>query len=100
MTGLVKLKRFGAVAAGAALLASSIAAQAAEPTRNKVRMRILDKCVIAQSGRLPLQGAGPECRCYAAKITKAMTDEEVADYRRSVPRRLSDASEKMLAACQ
>ena len=98
MRGLVKAARFGAYAAGAVLLALPLAAQAAG--RNEVRMQILDRCVLSQSGRAPLDGAGPECKCYAAKIIKAMTDEEVAGYRRSVPRRLSEEANAIMAACQ
>jgi hypothetical protein len=103
MTGAVKAVRFGAFVVGVALLASSALAQkapAAGPDRNQVRLRILDACVMSQSGKLAEEGAGPKCNCYAAKITKAMTDEEVATYRKGVPQRLADESTKLLITCK
>jgi hypothetical protein len=55
---------------------------------------------MTQSGKSESEGAGPKCGCYATKITKAMTDEEIAKWRRGVPKRLADESNKIFAECK
>jgi hypothetical protein len=97
--------RFSGLVLGAALLASpalaqKTAAQTSGPTRDQVRVRILDLCVMSQSGKTAEEGAGPKCGCYAAKITKAMTDEEVATYKKGMPKRLVPDSDAAFASCK
>jgi len=97
------MMRFGGLVLSAALLASPALAQktaASGPSRDQVRMRVLDLCVMSQSGKTAEEGAGPKCGCYAAKITKAMTDEEVATYKKGVPKRLTAESTTVLATCK
>jgi hypothetical protein len=87
------------IAGGAvlALMAGHGAAQAM--SRDQVRLRVLDKCVMSQSGKAEDEGAGPKCGCYAPKIVKLMTDEEVAKFRKAVPARLKPESDKLLQKC-
>lgn len=91
------MKALAGLALGAAVLAG--AAQAA-PTRDQVRVRLLDQCVMSQSGKAADQGAGPKCNCYAAKLSKAMTDEEVAKFKKGIPKRLAPDSQAALATCK
>jgi hypothetical protein len=101
--GQAIMMRFGGLVLAAALLASPALAQkapASGPTRDQVRMRILDQCVMSQSGKAANEGAGPKCGCYAAKITKAMTDEEVATYKKALPKRLSAEAVPTFASCK
>ncbi len=103
--GQAIMMRFGGLVLAAALLASPALAQKAEapasgPTRDQVRMRILDVCVMSQSGKTAEEGAGPKCGCYAAKISKAMTDEEVAVYKKGLPKRLVPESDATFASCK
>lgn len=96
------MTRFGLVL-GAMLVAMPAMAQKASeaaPSRDQIRLAILDQCVLTQSGKLAEEGAGPKCGCYARSISKAMTDEEVADYRKSLPKRLADQSQKIFAGCK
>ena len=88
----------GLVVAGI-MVAGQAAAQSA-PSRDDVRIRILDMCVMTQSGKAPEEGAGPRCGCYAAKIVKAMTDEEIAGFKKAVPARLKPESDKLLQTCK
>ena len=81
------------------LMAGSAMAQTAQ-SRNQVRLKILDTCVMTQSGKSEAEGAGPKCGCYATKITNAMTDEEIAKWRKGVPKRLSEESNKIFAGCR
>jgi hypothetical protein len=74
-------------------------AMAQAQTRDHVRLKILDKCVMSQSGKAEDEGAGPKCGCYAPKIVKLMTDEEVAKFRKAVPARLKPESDKLLQKC-
>lgn len=91
----------GATFGAAVLFGVMIAGQAmAAPDRNSVRLRILDTCVMTQSGKTEAEGAGPKCGCYATKITKAMTDEEIAAWKKGVPRRLTEESNKIFATCK
>ncbi len=87
-----------ATAAALALLSGSALAQG--PSRDQVRVRILDACVIGQSGKAEGEGAGPKCNCYAPKIVKLMTDEEVAKFRKKIPSRLKADADKILATCK
>ncbi len=96
------MMRFGLVL-GAMLVAMPAMAQkapAAGPTRDKIRLAILDQCVLTQSGKLAAEGAGPKCGCYARAMSKALTDEEVAGYRKSLPKRLADQSQTIFAGCK
>ena len=70
------------------------------PSRDQVRVRLLDQCVMTQSGKTDSEGAGPKCNCYAAKISKAMTDEEVAKFKKGVPKRLAADAQTALATCK
>jgi hypothetical protein len=88
------------VLAGLALGTAILAAPASAATRDQVRVKLLDQCVMSQSGKAADQGAGPKCNCYAAKMSKAMTDEEVAKFRKGVPKRLAPDSEAALATCK
>ena len=81
-----------------ALLTGHAAAQGM--SRDQVRLRILDTCVMSQSGKTEEQGAGPKCNCYAPKVVKLMTDEEVAKFKKTVPARLKPESDKLLATCK
>jgi len=95
--------RYAGLVLGGMLLAVPVTAQhasAAGPGREQVRLRILDQCVLTQSGKLPEQGAGPKCNCYAGRIVKAMTDEEVARFRKTLPRRLAGEASQILATCK
>jgi hypothetical protein len=103
--GQAIMMRFGGLVLAAALLASPALAQKAEapasgPTRDQVRMQILDVCVMSQSGKTAEEGAGPKCGCYAAKISKVMTDEEVAVYKKGLPKRLVAESDATFAGCK
>jgi hypothetical protein len=88
------------VLAGLVLGAAVLTAPAAAATRDQVRVKLLDQCVMSQSGKAADQGAGPKCNCYAAKMSKAMTDEEVAKFRKGVPKRLAPDSQTALATCK
>jgi hypothetical protein len=92
------MKALAGLALGTALLVTPSVSQAA--TRDQVRVRLLDQCVLSQSGKADSQGAGPKCTCYAAKISKAMTDEEVAKFKKGVPKRLAPDSQAALATCK
>jgi hypothetical protein len=103
--GQAIMMRFGGLVLTAVLLASPALAQKAKapasgPTRDQVRMRVLDQCVMSQSGKTADEGAGPKCGCYATKITKAMTDEEVATYKKALPKRLSAEAQPTFASCK
>jgi hypothetical protein len=93
------IKTFAGLAFGLVVLGGTSFAQAG-PSRDQVRVRILDQCVMSQSGKGAGEGAGPECNCYAAKISKAMTDEEVAKFKKRVPKRLAAGAQTVLAACK
>jgi hypothetical protein len=88
------------IAAATALTLVSGAALAAPMSRDQVRIRVLDQCVLGQSGKAEGQGAGPKCNCYAPKVVKLMTDEEVAKFRKKIPSRLKTDAEKILATCK
>jgi hypothetical protein len=93
------MKAFGGLALGLVVLGGTAFAQTG-PSRDQVRVRLLDQCVMSQSGKTAEEGAGPKCNCYAAKISKAMTDEEVAKYKKGVPKRLAGESAATLATCK
>lgn len=88
--------------AGAALVfvVLSGTAFAQGPSRDQVRVRLLDQCVLTQSGKTDAEGAGPKCNCYAAKISKAMTEEEIAKFKKGVPKRLAAEAQTVLATCK
>jgi hypothetical protein len=103
------MMRFGGLVLCAALVATPASAQflfkkapaaGSGTTRDQVRLRLLDQCVMSQSGKTAEEGAGPKCGCYAVKISKAMTDEEVATYKKGVPNRLTAESTATLAGCK
>jgi hypothetical protein len=108
--GQAIMMRFGGLVLAAALLATPASAQfwakkapassGSIPTRDQVRVRLLDQCVLSQSGKTADEGAGPKCGCYAAKISKAMTDEEVAVYKKDLPKRLVPDADKTFASCK
>jgi hypothetical protein len=108
--GQAMMMRFGGLVLAAALVATPASAQfwvkkapassGSVPTRDQVRMRILDQCVMSQSGKSADQGAGPKCGCYATKMSKAMTDQEVAAYRKALPKRLSAEAQPAFASCK
>ena len=98
----MRVTTFAAVLLGATLAAAPAFAQkatAAGPSRDQVRIQILDQCVISQSGKTAEEGAGPKCGCYAGRIVKAMNEEEIAAYKRGVPKRLTEEANKILATC-
>lgn len=84
----------------AVFLSVLVVGPAMAQSRDNVRLKILDTCVMTQSGKSESEGAGPKCGCYATKITKAMTDEEIAKWKRGVPKRLTDESNKIFAGCK
>lgn len=91
------MKTFAGVALSLVVLGGTAFAA---PTRDQVRVRLLDQCVLSQSGKTESEGAGPKCNCYAAKISKAMTDEEVAKFKKGVPKRLAPDAQTALATCK
>lgn len=93
------MKTFAALAVGLTVLGGTAFAQTG-PSRDQVRVRLLDQCVMTQSGKTDAEGAGPKCNCYAAKISKAMTDEEVAKFKKGVPKRLAADAQTALATCK
>jgi hypothetical protein len=86
--------------AGLALGMTVFAGTAQATTRDQVRVRLLDQCVLSQSGKTDSEGAGPKCNCYAAKISKAMTDEEIAKFKKGIPKRLAPDAQAALATCK
>jgi hypothetical protein len=92
--------KLGAAAVMACVLVAGQAMAQAGQSRNQVRLKILDTCVLTQSGKSEAEGAGPKCGCYATKITKAMTDEEIAKWKKGVPKRLTEESNKIFAGCK
>jgi hypothetical protein len=83
-----------------ALGAVVLAVPALAATRDQVRVKLLDQCVLSQSGKADSQGAGPKCTCYSAKISKAFTEEEVAKFKKGVPKRLAAESKATLDTCK
>jgi hypothetical protein len=73
---------------------------AAPMTRDQVRVRLLDSCVLTQTKPGVDGGAAPQCRCYTAAVTKAMTAEEVAAYSGKMPKRMEPLAEASWAKCQ
>jgi hypothetical protein len=94
------MKVLAGLVLGAAVFAAPALAQKAGPSRDTVRVRLLDACVMSQSGKAADEGAGPKCNCYAAKMSKAMTDEEVAKHKKGIPKRLVPESQAALATCK
>lgn len=88
------------VLAGLALGMVMLAGAAQAATRDQVRIKLLDQCVLSQSGKTDAEGAGPKCNCYAAKISKAMADEEVAKFKKGIPKRLAPDAQAALATCK
>ncbi|BCJ90865.1 hypothetical protein IZ6_16000 [Terrihabitans soli] len=93
------MKALAGLALGIVVLGGTAVA-AVPPTRDQVRVKLLDQCVLSQSGKSDSQGAGPKCTCYAAKISKAMTDEEVAKFKKGIPKRLAPDAQTALATCK
>jgi hypothetical protein len=92
-------KALAGLALGVLVLGGTAIAQTG-PSRDQVRVRLLDQCVMTQSGKTESEGAGPKCNCYAAKISKAMTDEEVAKFKKGVPKRLAADAQTAFATCK
>jgi hypothetical protein len=88
------------VLAGLVLGMAILVGTAQAATRDQVRIKLLDQCVLSQSGKTESEGAGPKCNCYAAKISKAMTDEEVAKFKKGIPKRLAPDAQTALATCK
>lgn len=86
--------------AAVVVLGVVLTGHATAATRDSVRLRLLDQCVMTNSGKTDAEGAGPKCGCYATKITKAMTDEEIAKWRKGVPKRLTEESKQIFAGCK
>jgi hypothetical protein len=87
------------------LAASPVLAQglskAAAPaqSKNTVRVRILDNCVLTQTKPGVDGGAAPQCRCFASAVSKAMKPDEAAAYDGKMPARLDAMAEKTWATC-
>jgi hypothetical protein len=75
-------------------------APAAPLTRDGVRVKLLDSCVLTQTKPGVDGGAAPQCRCYTAAVTKAMTPEEIASYSGKMPKRMEPLAEAVWATCQ
>jgi hypothetical protein len=93
------MKTFAGLALGFVVLGGTAFAQTGL-SRDQVRVRLLDQCVMTQSGKTESEGAGPKCNCYAAKISKAMTDEEIAKFKKGVPKRLAGEAQATFATCK
>jgi hypothetical protein len=93
------MKILTGLAMGAAVFAAPALAETSAG-RDTVRIRLLDQCVISQSGKTAEEGAGPKCSCFAAKMSKAMTDEEIAAFKKGVPKRLAADAQTALATCK
>ncbi|MFC5068379.1 hypothetical protein [Flaviflagellibacter deserti] len=110
MAGAAGLVRIGGAMLAVALLAAPAEAQflfGSAPkgpplTREQVRIRLLDGCVLTQSGKAADQGAGPKCNCYASRVAKAMTDADILAYsstKKLTPTVQAEAT-KALAVCK
>jgi hypothetical protein len=90
MAGADKGLRFGVLVLVAALMAAApvsaqglfgLGAKKWPPlTRDQVRLKLLDNCVMSQSGKAADQGAGPKCGCYATRVSKVLTDQDILAY--------------------
>ncbi|MGQ4272725.1 DUF4148 domain-containing protein [Terrihabitans sp. B22-R8] len=98
--GLLVLGVLSSPVAAQGVFGSKPAASAQPQTREQIRIRLLDSCVLTQTKPGVDGGAAPQCRCYAAGITKAMTDEDIAGYRGRMPKRLEPTAESIWTTCQ
>ena len=88
-----------ALAATPALAQGMSKMAAPAPTKDQVRMRVLDNCVLTQTKPGLDGGAGPKCRCFASAMIKVMKPDEIAAYNGRMPARLESLAEKTWTTC-
>ena len=85
--------------------AAPLAAQTAPevPTKEQVRLGILDYCVITEPRRVgKAENFADLCRCATKEVMALMTPQEMAEFERNRPitRALNQRYEEALAVCR
>ena len=89
---------------GVTLLSAAAFAQSAEPalTREQLRTRILDICVLTEARKAgPKVAVAPKCNCYARGVAQAMSPEEAAFFaeKRALPPAIRERAVAVYEKC-